>query len=201
VIAAIVLAAGDSTRMGTPKALLPDGQGRVFVTRLLHTFRGAGFRTVTLVTGSLHERLVAAVARGVPAGLTVQFARNPDPSSGQLSSLLRGLAAAAVPGTRAAMVTLVDVPFVSAGTIRALVSAWESTRAPIVRPAQGSRHGHPVIFDASLFAELRAADPAEGAKAVIRAHAPQIAHVDVEDSGAFVDVDTPEDYRRALCYD
>jgi CTP:molybdopterin cytidylyltransferase MocA len=60
----------------------------------------------------------------------------------------------------------------------------------------GARHGHPVIFDRAMFAALRAADPATGAKAVVRARQHEIVNVPVEDEGAFVDLDTPEDYRR-----
>jgi molybdenum cofactor cytidylyltransferase len=194
VIAAIVLAAGESTRMGTPKALLPDGAGRLFVTRTLRTFSAASFNRMTVVTGSLHGPIVSAVAHDVPRGMAVTFVRNPHPERGQLSSLLVGLDAAERPGVRGALVTLVDVPFVEAATIRAVLDAYERTRAPIVRPARGARHGHPVLFDASLFAELRQADPARGAKAVIHAHASEIVHVETVDEGAFVDIDTPEDY-------
>jgi molybdenum cofactor cytidylyltransferase len=198
VIAAIVLAAGDSTRMGSAKALLPDGEGRQFITRLLHTFSRAGFAHVTVVTGRVHAEVVAAASRGGPRETTVNFARNPNPSRGQLSSLLTGLQAAARPGTRAALVTLVDVPFVSVATVEAVARAYETTRAPIVRPARGVQHGHPVIFDASLFAELRAADPAAGAKAVVHAHAADILDVETEDDGAFVDIDTREEYAKRV---
>lgn len=197
-IAAIVLAAGESTRMGTAKALLPDGQGRHFITRLLHTFSRAGFAHVTVVTGRVHEDIVAATSHVGPRGTTVTFARNLDPSRGQLSSLLIGLDAGARPGTRAALVTLVDIPFVSVSTVQAVARAYETTRARIVRPARGAQHGHPVIFDASLFAALRAADPAAGAKAVVHAHAADILHVETDDEGAFVDIDTREEYARRV---
>jgi molybdenum cofactor cytidylyltransferase len=194
VIAAMVLAAGESTRMGRPKALLPDGAGRLFVTRLLRTFSAAGFSRITVVTGTLHGQIVAAVAHDVPPGMAVTFIRNPHSERGQLSSLLVGLDAVARPGVRGVLVTLVDVPFVDPATIGAVVGAYEGTRAPIVRPARGPRHGHPVLFDSSVFAELRRADPALGAKAVVRAHASDIVHVETADEGAFVDIDTREEY-------
>lgn len=197
-IAPIVLAGGESTRMGRSKALLPDGEGRLFLTRLLCTMANAGFAHVTVVTGRTHADVVAAAASDMPRGLTVTFARNPDPSRGQLSSLLVGLDAAAKPEVRAALVTLVDVPFVAASTVRAVVGAYETTRASIVRPARGEQHGHPVIFDASLFVELRHADPAGGAKTVVHAHAAEIVHVESQDEGAFVDIDTREEYERRM---
>jgi len=197
VIAAIVLAAGASTRMGAPKALLPDGRGRPFIVRLLHTFSEAGFRHAIVVTGAVHAGIVAAVAADAPCAQSVTFARNPAPERGQLSSLVVGLGQLK-PGVRAALVTLVDAPFVTAATVRTVVSAYEATNALIVRPAQGPRHGHPVLFDARLFRELHDADPQVGAKAVVRAHAAGIVHVETADDGAFVDVDTPDEYAKAL---
>ena len=83
-----------------------------------------------------------------------------------MSSLLAGLDAIDTPVLEAALVTLVDVPLVRPSTVAAVIEAWRRTRAPIVRPVDGARHGHPVIFDRSVFEDLRSADPAIGAKAV-----------------------------------
>jgi molybdenum cofactor cytidylyltransferase len=197
-VRAIVLAAGESTRMGAPKALLPDGAGRTFVTRVLHTFHAAGVSDMTIVTGSLHEQIVAAVAADAPGRAVIRFARNPDPGRGQLSSLLTGLDAADAPGVAAVLVTLVDVPFVGPETVRAVIEVFERTLAPIVRPVRGDRHGHPVLFARRLFNELRRADPAQGAKTVLRAHAASIMNVEVGDEGALLDVDTRDEYERAV---
>jgi molybdenum cofactor cytidylyltransferase len=197
VIVPMVLAAGASTRMGAPKALLPDGTGRVFVTRLLYTCAAGGFRDVIVVTGTMHDRIVSAVSGDTPAGMRVTFARNPDPSRGQLSSLLVGLDTLPS-GAAAVMVMLVDVPLVAVDTLIAVRDAYERTRAPIVRPARGARHGHPVLFDQSLFGELHRADPAVGAKAVVHAHGDAVVNVDTADEGAFLDIDTPDEYDRAV---
>jgi molybdenum cofactor cytidylyltransferase len=196
VIGAIVLAAGESTRMGRPKALLPDGAGRLFVTRLLHTFQAAGVHRLAVVTGAVHEAIVAAVARDAPARRAVSFVRNADPSRGQLSSLLAGLEVMDAPGVDAVLVTLVDVPFVAASTVRAVLDAWRRSGAPVVRPACGARHGHPVLFARAMFDDLRAADPGAGAKAVLRAHASRVLDVEIADEGALVDIDTREEYDR-----
>ena len=115
---------------------------------------------------------------------------------GQLSSLVSGLEAIESPFLEAALVTLVDVPLLHASTVFAVIEAWRRTRAPIVRPVQGKRHGHPVIFDRSVFADLRSADLNTGAKAVFALHRDRIVNVEVNDSGAFEDIDTPEDYER-----
>ena len=92
------------------------------------------------------------------------------------------------------MVTLVDVPLVAPDTIARVIDVWRRTRAPIVRPAIGDRHGHPVIFDRAVFEELRAAPLEAGAKVVVRAHAQDLIDVPVEDEGSLTDVDTPDDY-------
>jgi molybdenum cofactor cytidylyltransferase len=115
---------------------------------------------------------------------------------GQLSSLLAGLDAVDDPLLEGALVTLVDVPLVQAETVAAVIAEWRRTRAPIVRPAHGGRHGHPVIFDRSVFADLRAADPTVGAKAVFATHAARIVNVEVHDPGAFTDMDTPGEYEQ-----
>jgi nicotine blue oxidoreductase len=184
--------------MGMPKALLPDRQGRAFIARVLHTFHDAGVSDVIIVTGSLHARIVAAAGSDAPRMMTVRFARNLEPSRGQLSSLQIGLSAAARPGVDAVLVTLVDVPFVTAETMRGVIEGHQRTGTPIVRPARAGRHGHPVLFARRLFVALQQADPARGAKAVLRAHADEILNVEVDDEGAFVDLDTREDYKRVL---
>jgi CTP:molybdopterin cytidylyltransferase MocA len=127
-----------------------------------------------------------------------RLAHNPDPSRGQLSSLWTGLDAAERPELEAVLMTLVDVPMVRAATVRVVVEMWRRTQAPIVRPAIGDRHGHPVLFDRALFAELRQAPIDEGAKAVVHAHAADLVNVPIDDEGSLVDVDTPADYERLM---
>jgi molybdenum cofactor cytidylyltransferase len=190
----VILAAGDSTRMGSPKALLLTPDGRTFVTAVVETFAAAGIADIVVVTGRDHDRIVEALATArlpVPA----RISRNVNPSRGQLSSLLTGLDASVTSDTQAVVVTLVDVPLLAAETVRLVVSEWQRTRAPIVRPAIGDRHGHPVIFDRRVFSELRSAPPDLGAKSVVRAHADELVNVPVTDEGCLVDVDTPGDYK------
>src|SRR3954468_1894280 len=131
-IAALILAAGESTRMGTPKALLPDADGRTFVARIVRAFASAGITDIVIVTGSQHDAIEAAVAADRPP-VTPRFVRNPDPARGQLSSLWTGLDAIAA-DAEGVLMTLVDVPMVHASTIRAVVDVWKKEHAPIVRP-------------------------------------------------------------------
>jgi molybdenum cofactor cytidylyltransferase len=179
--------------MGSPKALLPDPDGRPFVARLTRTFSDAGVAEIYIVTGSQHDAIVAAVAADRPTTYP-SFLNNPRPDRGQLSSLWIGLDGAVRPEVEAILVTPVDIPMVHASTIRQIVEVWQRQRAPVVRPAVGVRHGHPVLFDRSLFDELRKAPLDEGARAVVHAHADRIVNVPVEDEGCLVDVDTPADY-------
>ena len=192
-LSAVILAAGDSTRMGSPKAALLTPDGATFVGRLVTTLRDAGVDDLVIVTGRHHDAVVESIARD-HRSTTPRIVRNPDPSRGQLSSLLTGMEIVMTPQTDAMLMTLVDVPLVRVSTVTAVIDEWRRTRAPIVRPAIGDRHGHPVIFDRVLFDELRRAPLDAGAKSVVRAHEHEIVNVPVDDEGCVRDVDTPSDY-------
>ena len=190
-IPAIVLAAGASTRMGTPKALLRAGD-RTFVRRILDTLRDGGIATAVVVVRPGDVSVAEEIAAG-GFGRTVTNARA---ELGQLTSLVAGLDAVEAPGVEAILVTLVDVPLIAPATVRALCARAATSPAPIVRAVHRGRHGHPVIFKRALFDALRRADPAVGAKEVVRTST--IDDVEVDDGGVVEDVDTPEDYRRLL---
>ncbi len=191
---ALVLAAGASLRMGRPKLLLPLPGGHTFLSRIVRTLADAGFGEIVVVVREMATAAEALAASDVPVRVVV----NPDPERGQLSSLWTGLEAIDRPGVDAALVTLVDVPLVSVATVRAVVDAWQRTRAPVVRPVAGERHGHPVVFGREAFSPLGAADPAVGAKPVLRAFGERAVHVAVDDPYAFEDADTPEAYASLL---
>ena len=193
VVRAIILAAGASSRMGRPKAALPvTDQADTFLSRVIRTCMSAGLPEIVVVSGA-HDEVVRTAAR--PFGSRVHVVHNESWQQGQLSSLLTGLQWSPSAELEAVLMTLVDVPLTAADTYARVLRAWRTTRAPIVRPARGETHGHPVIFDRSVFDELRAADLVLGAKVVVRAHAHEIVNVSIEDEGAFVDVDTSEEYR------
>lgn len=192
-VPAAILAAGRSSRMGRPKALLTLAPHETFLSRAVRTLREGGADEVLLVVGHDAARLRAAVERD---RLPVRIVENPRYGEGQLSSLLTAIELVDHPGVAGLLVTLVDVPLVSAETVRAVIDTYRRSGAPIVRPARDGRHGHPVLFDRSVFGDLRRADPAQGAKAVLRARRGEILDVPVTDEGAFVDIDTPDDYDR-----
>ena len=181
--------------MGRAKATLPLGADDTFLSRIVRTFLAAGVDDVVVVVGHDAEAIVNSFTN---CGLRARFVVNADYDRGQLSSLLAGLTVVDRPGITAALVTLVDVPLVSAGTVRAVLESYRRTHAPIVRPTSGARHGHPLLIDRSLFNALRAADPSVGAKPVIRAYASPAGDIDIADEGAFTDIDTDEEYQRTI---
>lgn len=195
-IRTVILAAGASSRMGRPKTSLPlDGRGETFLSRIIRTALAAGLPEIVVVGGA---HLDAVRGGWLARDRRVRMVANADWAAGQLSSLLVGLNAPARVPIEAVAVTLVDVPLVTEDTMRRLVSVWRTTRTSIVRPARGDEHGHPVIFDKRLFAELRGADLSAGAKSVVRAHAAEILNVPIDDPGAYLDIDTPEEYARVV---
>jgi len=191
-VVGIILAAGASSRMGRPKALLPIGAD-TFVTRVCRTLLEAGVDDLVVVAGPEQEAIADALAS---TGLPARVVENRRRDEGQLSSVLAGLAVADRPGVDAVLVHLVDAPLVRPETARAVLDAFFRTHAPIVRPSVGGRHGHPVLFARGVFDELRRADPGVGARGVVQAHAADVCNVPVDDEGACRDVDTPEDYAR-----
>ncbi|MGH9144855.1 MAG: nucleotidyltransferase family protein [Thermoanaerobaculia bacterium] len=195
VIPAIVLAAGRSSRMGRAKATLPLGHGHTFLTRVVRTFLDAGVDDVLVVVGHDADAIAASFSE---SGLPARFVLNRNYDRGQLSSLLAGLSAIDRPGISAVLVTLVDVPLVSEATVRAVIDSYRRSPVPIVRPTSGDRHGHPLLIDRSVFGALRSADLSAGAKPVVRAHASAAGDIAVADEGAFLDIDTEEDYRKAV---
>lgn len=179
--------------MGRPKALLSAGSaGETFFDRVTRSLLEGGVDEVVVVVGADADA-IRQQARERPR---VSVVHNPEFERGQLTSMLAGLRSIDEIGASGVLVTLIDVPLVSPDTVRALIDAHRKRAASIVRPVSQGRHGHPVIFHKRLFDELRGADPARGAKPVVNAHAAEIHEVPVEDEGAFIDIDTPEDYEK-----
>jgi molybdenum cofactor cytidylyltransferase len=196
VIPGVILAAGLSSRMGRPKALLPVSPGGpTFVAHLSAALLFGGVADVIVVARPDDVALAAEVAG---LGARVRVVLNPHADQGQLSSLLAGLNAADRPGVHGLLVTPVDAPLVRSDTVARLLSAFEVRGAPLVRATSGGRHGHPVIFGRAVFDALRHADPNIGAKAVVQTQASDVVDVEVDDAGVLDDIDRPEDYGRLV---
>jgi molybdenum cofactor cytidylyltransferase len=194
VIPAIILAAGASSRMGRSKALLAAGPGGPSFVRQIASVLLAGGAVESIVVGRPDDRELREEVDAIDPH--VRFVANPHHELGQLSSLVAGLNAADHPGITGILVTPVDVPLIRATTVRTLIDAFRDNRPTIARVTHGASHGHPVIFARTVFDELRRADPAVGAKAVVRAHVRDLINVEVDDAGVLLDIDRPEDYSR-----
>jgi molybdenum cofactor cytidylyltransferase len=189
VIAGIILAAGASSRMGTPKALL-DYRGETFVGRLVRVL-GTSCNPVIVVLGYHADALRQAIPQ------TARVVINPDPGRGQLSSLQTGLIALPAEVDGFAFIP-VDSPAVEPDTVAQLARGFEERRAStlLVIPRQSGRRGHPVIAAGSIAAEFLALPPTAEARDIVHAHVDRTEYVDVDDAGIFTDVDDPEAYRR-----
>ena len=195
-IVAVVLAAGRSSRLGTPKAVLPV-QGSTFVARIVSTLISGGVDQVAVVTAPGFESAIDDAVRG--ATPRVVILTNPAPERGQLSSLLTALDATGDRPVEAVLVTPVDLPLLSDRTVRAVIDAYRAApNKRIVRATYRGEHGHPVLFDRSMFDELRRASPEVGAREITQRHAESICNVEVDDPGLVNDVDTWADYERLI---
>lgn len=213
-IAGLVLAAGESSRMGRDKALLPY-RGRTFLETIVAKLHEAGISRVTVVLGHHADEIQRAVS--LP---DVEVVTNYDYLSGQTSSLQAGLRALNEPFRRqpltpahiplppfslpsrdestpidAAILCLVDHPAIESATLSGLVEAFTRTVAPLVIPTHRGQRGHPVLIARLLFEPLLALRANEGANSMIRAWHSQAQFVEVEDPGILIDVDDPETYR------
>lgn len=202
-IPGIVLAAGASQRMGTPKALLVlDGVS--FVLRVVSALRAGGVDPVMVVTRSELSVTVAA-----QVGECAAVAINPRPEEGMQSSLavgldtLQAIIAAGIASRRPLGLALavVDQPALQAATVRRLTDTFRSAPNNIVVPRSvEGRRGHPVIFPAALLPDLRA-EHAQGVREVLWRHTERVHEVEVRDAGAFGNVNTPDELaalRRSL---
>ncbi|MGH7846410.1 MAG: nucleotidyltransferase family protein [Candidatus Binatia bacterium] len=188
-IVAVILSAGDSSRMGKPKALLPVGT-ETFVERIVAAFRKTGVEKILIVLG----RHVAEIRPKI-AQLSVQTVVNENYNRGQLSSLQTAIRALEGEDVEAILVHLVDHPFVNPGLVDQMIQNFRASNALIVLPRYKDRRGHPVLFSSKLFPELLEASLEVGAKEVVRAHRSQTLEIETTEEGVTIDIDTPDEYR------
>lgn len=186
----ILLAAGVSARMGRPKQLL-DWGGRPMIRHVAEQALASRLAGLVVVTGA-----EATASRAALTGLggPVHTVENPDYAAGQAVSLRAGLAVLPA-STAAALVLLVDQPFVTPGLINTILTAYETgpTALAIVPRYQG-RRGNPVLLTAALFPELAALEGDVGARPILERHADRVRWLDVDDPAVVADVDTAEAY-------
>ncbi|MDB5566236.1 MAG: 4-diphosphocytidyl-2C-methyl-D-erythritol kinase [Tardiphaga sp.] len=186
-VAAIILAAGRSTRMGGPNKLLAELNGKTLVRIVAEQAVASKATSVTVVTG--HQ---AAEVEKALAGLKVKFVRNPDFAEGLAGSVKSGIAA--VPADAdGAVVCLGDMPLIDTRLIDRLIESFAPDRGSlIVVPVSDGRRGNPVLWSRRFFGELMTLDGDIGARHLIMKHGEAVAEVPVEGHGAFLDIDTPQ---------
>ncbi len=186
-LAAVVLAAGRSTRMGGPNKLLAEIRGRPLVRIVVEEALASHAKPVIVVVGHQRGEVEKALA-----GLPVQFVHNPDFAQGLGTSLKAGIAA--VPAEAdGAIVCLADMPQVDASLLNRLIAAFDPDRgALIVMPTVEGRRGNPVLWSRRFFPDLMAIEGDVGARHFIARYGEAVVEVPLEGKAALVDVDTPE---------
>jgi molybdenum cofactor cytidylyltransferase len=188
-ISAVVLAAGRSTRFGELKQLLKVGRTTLLET-VVDGFLNSSVDEVVVVLGFRADDILAN-----SKFRTARVVVNPDYEQGLGTSLRTGIDAID-PKANAAIVALGDQPLLAVKTIDSLIGKYSETHGPIVAPFYGRRRGNPVLFDRSLFSELKKLHGDEGAKTMIERLGENIVKVNVDDPGVVFDIDTERDYLR-----
>lgn len=187
-VAAVLLAAGRSRRMGAFKPLLPFA-GVTVAECCVRSLMEGGASIVVVVTGHRREELKQALSH-----LPVRFAVNAQAVSEMSVSIARGVEELPA-GVRAILIALVDQPAIPPEVPRILIDEWRRTGARLLLPEHAGRGGHPVLVDASLRAELLRLDPERGLRALFDAHRSETLRVPVASSYIARDMDTWDDYR------
>lgn len=187
-VAAILLAAGQSRRMGAFKPLLPFGRESAAEACIRYLLEG-GAETLIVVTGHRREELLQRLSH-----LPVSFAVNPEPESEMGESIARGVRA--MPDeTEAILIALVDHPAVPPEVPRGLIHEWRRTGMKLLVPEHAGRGGHPVLIDGSLRRELLELDERTGLRALFERHKAAVLRVPVDSPYVARDMDTWDDYR------
>jgi len=188
-VAGLILAAGKSQRMGSPKPLLRI-YGRTFLEHIASEAQQSNLTEVKIVLGFEAELILERLPQ-----LRPNVFINPEYEQGQLSSLIRGLKSLEGDSLDGLMPFLVDHPFVHRDLINQLLDSFSNHQNPIVIPTFQKKRGHPLIFAHELFPELINAPVDQGAIVVVRKYEDKILHVETRQAGILLDIDTPKAYQ------
>ncbi len=185
----VILAAGDSTRMGYPKALLPFGE-RTFVTQILDIVKGVSLHPPCLILGRHAPAIEPIIA---DQGCIVLI--NPDPEKGQLSSIQLAVGHFQ-PSCGGCLIWPVDQPAVSMTLVQDLVRLFCRSEPALAMPLCRQKRGHPAIFHRRLFDELLAEPTGKGLKELVYRHQHETALLETDEVATIEDIDTPADFMK-----
>lgn len=189
-ISAIILAAGESKRMGQPKMLLRWGNTTV-LEHVISVFMQPGVEDIVVITGGVRERIENAIGN-----YPVQCVYNNEYASGEmLSSIQMGLRALQSQ-VEAALIGLGDQPQVQEGSVRKVCEAFQKTKSNIVVPSYQMRRGHPWLVTRGYWSELLELKSPQSPRDFLNAHQNEIHYVNTDDPHILADLDTPEDYQK-----
>ncbi|MBD1892770.1 nucleotidyltransferase family protein [Coleofasciculus sp. FACHB-SPT9] len=190
VVGLIILAAGASTRMGTPKQLLMY-QGRSFLRHTAEVAIASLCQPIVVVLGADAERMKPEVNL-----LPVQIVENPQWAEGMSSSIRVGIEALSNlnQNIEAVAIALCDQPFISSQLLNQIVEAYQVTRRPIIASEYAGSLGVPALFSRALFPELTSLKTTEGAKKIIKKYSPEVFRIPFPEGA--IDIDTPKDYQK-----
>ena len=191
-IAALVLAAGLSRRMGSPKMLLPWDHTTVLGS-VVAALQAAEVPEILVVTGAVREEVEAALA-----GRPVRLVHNPDYANGEMLISIQVGLSSLPPGCTAALIVLGDQPQIQVEVVRAVCSAAGENPGRLVMPSFNLRRGHPWVLPDRLWPEVRAVRLPRTMRDFLQAHASEIVYVNVNTSTILMDLDTPEEYQKAV---
>lgn len=190
-ISALILAAGESRRMGQPKMLLKWGQTTV-LGHVISTFQQAGIQDIVVVVGGAREQVEEIVHQS-----TARSVFNTEYANGEmLLSLQRGLGAQS-PETQATLIALGDQPQLQEGTVRLICETFQSGKTRLTVPSFQRRRGHPWLVARSLWKEILEMRPPQSPRDFLNQHAQEIHYVQVQTSSVLADLDTLEDYQKS----
>jgi len=190
-ISAIILAAGQSKRMGQPKMLLPWGTSTV-IEHVITTFLNAGIEDVIVVTGGAREQVEGPISQ-----YPVRKVHNNDYATGEMLSSIQCALRAMPDEARAALIGLGDQPQVQDKSVRLICEAYRDSQSRLIVPSFQMRRGHPWLVARPLWSEILALKPPESLRDFLNRHAEEIHYVSVDTQSVLADLDTPEDYQKS----
>ncbi len=190
-ISAIILAAGESKRMGQPKMLLPWGKLTV-LEHVIMTFQNAGIEDIIVVTGGAHQEVEKLIHPG-----KVRSIFNTEFSNGEMLASIQCGLMSLKDRAKATLIGLGDQPQVQEGTVRLICKTFDEKESRLIVPSFQMRRGHPWLVERSLWNAFLGMRSPYSPRDFLNQHADEIQYVPVDNASILADLDTPEDYQRS----